>query len=51
LTIFQERGVTHGDEVQRFEDMLLKQRELFAEEEVRGCFSKLVNFIVEVSLV
>jgi hypothetical protein len=47
ITIFHERHLT-GNEVQRFEDILMRQRELFAEEEVRGCFSKLIAFVFQV---
>jgi hypothetical protein len=47
ITIFQERRLS-GNEMQRFEDILMRQRELFAEEEVRGCFSKLISFVFQV---
>jgi hypothetical protein len=47
LSVFQERGVI-TEEVQRFEDLLMQQRELFAEEEVRNSFPKLINFVLAV---
>ena len=48
LSVFQERGVI-CEEVQRFEDLLMQQRELFAEEEVRYSFPKLITFVLTVS--
>lgn len=47
LSVFQDRGVL-GEEVQRFEDLLLQQRELFAEEEIRHSFPKLLAFVLQV---
>mmetsp|Transcript_20438 Transcript_20438/g.34213 ORF Transcript_20438/g.34213 Transcript_20438/m.34213 type:complete len:714 (-) Transcript_20438:96-2237(-) len=46
LSVFQERGVM-CEEVQRFEDLLMQQRELFAEEEIRNSFAELVSFVKE----
>lgn len=53
--MFQERGRgsggstgVHGEEVQRFEDLLLQQREAFAEEEIRHSFPKLLAFVLQV---
>lgn len=37
-----------GEEVQRFEDLLLQQREQFAEEEIRHSFPKLLAFVLQV---
>lgn len=48
LSVFQERRVG-GEEVQRFEDLLMQQRELFAEEEVKASFPKLVSFVLQVN--
>jgi len=36
------------EEVQKFEDMLMQQRELFAEEEIKGSFPRLISFVVQV---
>ncbi len=36
-------------QVQKFEELLLQQRELFAEESLKGAFPKLVAFVVQVS--
>ena len=36
------------EEVQRFEDLLMQQRELFAEEEIRASFPKLITFVLAV---
>jgi hypothetical protein len=47
--VFQERRVS-GDEVQKFEDLLMQQRELFAEDEVKASFPKLVSFVLQVCL-
>jgi hypothetical protein len=49
LSIFQERGISH-EEVQRCESLLLQQRELFAEEEIKSFFPKLRSFVLQVSL-
>lgn len=49
LSVFQERHV-NNEEVQKFEELLLQQRELFAEESLRGAFPKLIAFVVHVSL-
>ena len=34
------------EEVQRFEDLLMHQRELFAEEEIKISFPRLVDFVI-----
>ena len=39
------------EEVQRFEDLLMQQRELFAEEEIRSSFPKLIAFVLGVRIV
>ncbi len=36
-----------SDEVHKLEDMLMNQRELFAEESLRGIFSNLVTFVIQ----
>jgi hypothetical protein len=46
LSVFQERRVV-SDEVQKFEDLLMHQRELFAEEEIKSSFPRLVSFVVQ----
>lgn len=46
LSVFQERRVM-SDEVQKLEDMLMQQRELFAEESLKGIFPHLVAFVVK----
>jgi hypothetical protein len=47
LSVFQERRVS-SEEVQKFEDLLMQQRELFAEDEVKASFPKLVSFVLQV---
>lgn len=44
LSVFQERQIS-GEEAQRFEDLLMQQRELFAEEEIKCAFPKLLSFV------
>jgi hypothetical protein len=46
LSVFQERRVV-SEEVQKFEDILMKQREIFAEEEIKSAFPRLVSFVVQ----
>jgi vacuolar protein sorting-associated protein 52 len=46
LGVFQERRVV-SEEVQKFQDILLHQREIFAEEEIRSAFPKLISFVVQ----
>ena len=46
LSVFQERRIM-CDEVQRVEDLLMQQRELFAEEAIRGSFPSLISFVVQ----
>ena len=36
------------EEVQRFEDLLMQQREMFAEEEIKNSFPKLISFVLSV---
>lgn len=45
LGVFQERHV-NSEEVQFFEQMLLQQREFFAEECLKSAFPKLLSFVV-----
>jgi len=45
--VFQERSII-CEEVQRFEDLLMQQRELFAEEEIRSSFPRLITFVLAV---
>jgi tagatose-1,6-bisphosphate aldolase non-catalytic subunit AgaZ/GatZ len=47
LQVFQERRVM-SDEVQKLEDMLMQQRELFAEEALKDIFPRLVSFVIQV---
>lgn len=47
LSVFQERNIM-CEEVQQFEDLLMKQRELFAEEEIKNSFPKLIVFVQQV---
>lgn len=46
LSVFQDRRVV-SEEVQKFEDILLQQRELFAEEEIKTSFPRLISFVVQ----
>lgn len=46
LQVFQERRVM-SDEVQKLEDMLMHQRELFAEEALKDIFPRLVSFVLQ----
>jgi len=46
LSVFQERRIM-CDEVQRVEDLLMQQRELFAEEAIRASFPSLISFVVQ----
>lgn len=46
LVIFQERGIA-SEEVQRCETLLLQQRELFAEEEIKTFFPRLRTFVLQ----
>jgi hypothetical protein len=47
LSVFQEKNLI-CEEVQRFEDLLMQQREVFAEEEIKNSFPKLISFVLEV---
>ena len=44
ITIFKERRVA-GKELNRFSELLLRQRELFVEEELLQTFSKMIAFV------
>jgi hypothetical protein len=46
LVVLQERGVV-DEEAQRLEDLQLHHRELFAEEELKEVFPRLISFIVQ----
>ena len=46
LSIFQERHLI-SDEVNKFEALLMTQRELFAEEEIKSFFPRLVAFVTQ----
>ena len=46
LSVFQDRRIT-CEEVQKFDDLLMQQRELFAEEEIKGSFPRLISFVVQ----
>lgn len=46
LSVFQDRRLPSNDEVQKYEDMLMQQRELFAEEEVKHAFPRLISFVL-----
>lgn len=46
LGVLQERRST-GEEVQKFEDLMMRQRELFAEEEIKTSFSRLISFVIQ----
>lgn len=47
LSVFQERGLM-SEEVQSFETLLMQQRELFAEEEIKAFFPRLISFVLQV---
>jgi hypothetical protein len=46
LGVFQERRIIN-EETQKFEDLLMQQRALFAEEEIKSSFPRLVSFVVQ----
>jgi hypothetical protein len=46
LSVFEERRIA-CEEVQKFDDLLMQQRELFAEEEIRAFFPRLISFVVQ----
>ncbi len=50
LSVFQERGLM-SEEVQCFETFLMQQRELFAEEEIKAFFPRLITFVLQVCIV
>lgn len=45
LNIFAERRI-QCEEVQKFDELLLQQREQYVEEELMGCFPKLIEFVL-----
>lgn len=47
LSVFHDRGIL-CEEVQRFEDLLMHQRELFAEDLIRNSFPRLLQFVLQV---
>jgi vacuolar protein sorting-associated protein 52 len=49
VCIFQERRVV-GKEFNRFAELLMKQRELFVEEELLASFSKMIAFVQQTEL-
>lgn len=46
LAVFEERRII-CDEVQKIEDLLMQQKELFAEEAIRASFPRLISFVVQ----
>mmetsp|Transcript_8188 Transcript_8188/g.15453 ORF Transcript_8188/g.15453 Transcript_8188/m.15453 type:complete len:728 (+) Transcript_8188:155-2338(+) len=46
LTVFQERRVM-SEEVEKLEDMLMQQSELFAEEALKEAFPRLLSFVLQ----
>lgn len=49
LTVFHERQLI-SEEVQKFDDLLMQQREFFAEEEIKSSFPSLIAFVVRTEL-
>ena len=47
LSIIQERRVTINEDLQKFEDLLMQQREFFAEEELKYSFPRLIHFVLQ----
>ncbi len=48
LSIYEDRGCNiETDDSSAFENLLMQQREFFAEEEVRGAFPRLVSFVTQ----
>ena len=47
LSIFQDKKIAVNEEIQKFEDIFMHQRELFAEEEVKHSFPKLISFVLQ----
>ena len=45
--MFQEKRIAN-EEVQKFDDLLMQQREMFAEEEIKSSFPRLVSFVLQV---
>ena len=46
LSIFQEKRIV-SEEMQKFEDILMQQREIFAEEEIKNAFPRLISFVIQ----
>ena len=49
LSCYEERKVDN-EESRHFENLLLEQKELFAEDEVKGAFPRLVSFVTQTEL-
>jgi len=47
LSIIQERRVPINEDLQKFEDLLMQQREFFAEEELKYSFPRLIHFVLQ----
>lgn len=47
LTLLTERGVGSSEEGGRWADLLLKERELYAEEQVKSAFPRLRQFVLQ----
>lgn len=47
LNVFHERRVDGGAERAKFEEALAQQRELFVEEELKGSYGRLIQFVKE----
>ena len=46
LSVFQEKRIV-SEEMQKFEDILMQQREIFAEEEIKNAFPRLISFVIQ----
>lgn len=44
LSVFQERRII-SDETARFEELLVRQRDFFVEEELREKYKRLISFV------
>ena len=47
ISLFQEKQII-SEELSKFEELLMQQREMFAEEEIKTYFPRLIHFVVEV---
>lgn len=47
LSTFQEKQII-SEELTKYEELLLQQREFFAEEEIRVFFPRLIQFVLQV---